>query len=86
MATKRIDSMTDGSESPAERSRLLLETLARTLGCSPADFFGGTAPDHIADAEELLRLWFSIESPTDRLRVLDFARAVKVRADAKPGD
>ncbi|MDF2598555.1 MAG: hypothetical protein K0Q54_1378 [Methylobacterium brachiatum] len=69
--------MANGSESSAERSRLTLQNLARTLGCSTEDFFGETTPDRLADAEELLRLWLALENSAERRRVLDFARSVK---------
>jgi hypothetical protein len=85
-ATKRIESMADGSGSSAARSYRTLQNLAGTLGCSTEVFFGDTAPHIFADAEELLRLWLALENSSERLRVLDFVRAVKSAADAKRGD
>ncbi|MCJ2125123.1 hypothetical protein [Methylobacterium sp. J-077] len=78
--------MTDGSGSSVERSRRTLQNLAKTLGCSTEVFFGETAADHVADAEELLGLWLSIGDSSERHRVLDFARAIKAAADSKRGD
>ncbi|SFL62734.1 hypothetical protein [Methylobacterium pseudosasicola] len=78
--------MADGSGTSVERSRRTLQNLAKTLGCSTEVFFGETPPDHLADAEELLGLWLSIADSSERLRVLDFARAIKAAADAKTDD
>lgn len=75
--------MANGSEASVGRSRLTLQSLAETLGCSTADFFGETAPERIADAEELLRLWLAFDDTSKRRRVLDFTRSVKSAAESE---
>ena len=75
--------MADDNGSSDERASRTLRRLADTLGCAPEVFFNEPGSDPVAAVEELLRLWHAIADPSQRLRVLDFARAVKAEADAK---
>ncbi|ACB24974.1 MULTISPECIES: hypothetical protein [Methylobacterium] len=81
-AATRIDVMTDHSRVPNARSRRILGDLAETLGCSVDVFFDPSQNDDLSMTEELLNLWFSIEDPAARHRILDCARAQK--AEAQP--
>jgi hypothetical protein len=77
-----VDVMTDHSRVPNARSRRILGDLAETLGCSVDVFFDPSQNDDLSMTEELLNLWFSIEDPAARHRILDCARAQK--AEAQP--
>ncbi|ONF46415.1 hypothetical protein CTI14_21425 [Methylobacterium radiotolerans] len=74
--------MADHSRVPNARSRRILGDLAETLGCPVDVFFDPSQNDDLSMTEELLNLWFSIEDPAARHRILDCARAQK--AEAQP--
>ncbi|MEE7506016.1 hypothetical protein ACLBXO_27225 [Methylobacterium sp. C33D] len=77
--------MVNENRVPNERSRRILGDLAETLGCSVDVFFESGQHDDLSMTEELLNLWFAIEDPVARHRILDCARAAKAEAEARPG-
>ena len=76
--------MANHSRVPNERSRRILGDLAETLGCSVDVFFDPSQNDDLSMTEELLNLWFSIEDPAARHRILGCARAVRAETEARP--
>jgi hypothetical protein len=64
-----------------ERSSLL-ERIAEALDCSIADLAGPT-PNDLSQTVELLRLWMTIDSGQDRLKVLACIRNIAPAAAAQ---
>ena len=77
--------MSDDPASDPKESESALRRIADALGCSVETLYGEhDEPEAIVEALELIRLWFAIDAPEGRGRVLACARGVVAQEAAAP--
>ena len=71
----RVPSRSPQGKAARHERDATLGRIAEVLGC-PIEVLTGNVGTELSDAAELMRLWLAIETPGDRLNVLDLARAL----------